>query len=154
MTSSSLDIHCRRKSAHPPLGSNGQFYPQQNQLLSATSSKSCRKSVHAVECGFCPTPLTFIWTNAYAKKCMRHVQVLGFDWDDGNREKCQKHGLALEEIEAFFRQERLYVAPDIAHSQEEQRLFAVGRCPRNGRPMCIVFTLREQYFGHFLSEGA
>src|SRR6516225_2432879 len=45
MTSSSLDIHCRRKSAHPPLGSNGQFYPQQNQLLSATSSKSCRKSV-------------------------------------------------------------------------------------------------------------
>src|SRR5215831_14409955 len=44
MTSSSLDIHCRRKSAHPPLGSNGQFYPQQNQLLSATSSKSCRKS--------------------------------------------------------------------------------------------------------------
>src|SRR6516164_654083 len=47
MTSSSLDIHCRRKSAHPPLGSNGQFYPQQNQLLSATSSKSCRKSVQA-----------------------------------------------------------------------------------------------------------
>jgi uncharacterized DUF497 family protein len=75
---------------------------------------------------------------------MRHVQVLGFDWDDGNREKCQKHGLALEEIEALFRQERLYVAPDIAHSQEEQRLLAVGRCPCNGRPMCVVFTLRAK----------
>ena len=73
---------------------------------------------------------------------MRHVQVLRFDWDDGNREKCQKHGLALEEIEVFFHQERLYVAPDIAHSQQEQRLLAVGRCPRNGRPMVVVFTLR------------
>src|SRR6516164_3705316 len=53
MTSSSLDIHCRRKSAHPPLGSNGQFYPQQNQLLSATSSKSCRKSVGVNKSQFC-----------------------------------------------------------------------------------------------------
>jgi uncharacterized DUF497 family protein len=79
---------------------------------------------------------------------MRHVQVLGFAWDDGNREQCQKHGLALAEIEAFFRQERLYVAPDIAHSQEEQRLLAVGRCPRNGRPMVVVFTLRGNSKAH------
>ncbi len=27
----------------------------------------------------------------------------GFDWDAGNRDKCRKHGLALAEIEAFFR---------------------------------------------------
>src|SRR4029434_2516377 len=100
--------------------------------------------LHTVKYSFCPTPLTFVWTNAYAQKRMRHIQDLGCDWDDGKREKCQKHGLALEEIEAFFRQERLYVAPDIAHSQEEQRLLAVGRCPRNGRPMCVVFTLREK----------
>jgi uncharacterized DUF497 family protein len=26
----------------------------------------------------------------------------GFDCDDGNREKCQKHGVAIAEIEAFF----------------------------------------------------
>jgi uncharacterized DUF497 family protein len=25
--------------------------------------------------------------------------LAGFDWDDGNREKCQKHGVALEEVE-------------------------------------------------------
>ena len=25
-----------------------------------------------------------------------------FDWDDGNREKCQKHGVSVTEIEAFL----------------------------------------------------
>ena len=28
--------------------------------------------------------------------------VSGFDWDDGNQEKCLKHGLTLEEIESVF----------------------------------------------------
>ena len=23
----------------------------------------------------------------------------GFDWDDGNREKCQRHGVSIAEIE-------------------------------------------------------
>ena len=75
---------------------------------------------------------------------MMNIPIAGFDWDDGNREKCQKHGLTLEEIEAFFRQERLYVAPDILHSHQEQRLLAAGRCPLNGRPMFVVFTLRGE----------
>jgi uncharacterized DUF497 family protein len=26
--------------------------------------------------------------------------LAGFDWDDGNRKKCQKHGVTLDEIEA------------------------------------------------------
>jgi hypothetical protein len=26
--------------------------------------------------------------------------VVGLDWDAGNRKKCQKHGVTLEEIEA------------------------------------------------------
>ena len=78
---------------------------------------------------------------------MRMMKVTigrGFDWDEGNQEKCQKHGLTVEEIEAFFRQERVYVAPDMQHSQQEQRLFAVGRCPGNNRPMFVVFTLRGE----------
>jgi len=29
--------------------------------------------------------------------------VAGFDWDDGNREKCCKHGVTREEIEGVFR---------------------------------------------------
>ena len=70
--------------------------------------------------------------------------IVGFDWDNGNREKCQKHGLTLGEIEAFFRQERIYVAPDILHSHQEQRLLAARRCPLNGCPMFVVFTLRGE----------
>jgi hypothetical protein len=30
------------------------------------------------------------------------LQVSGFDWDDGNRAKCQKHGVSIAEIEALF----------------------------------------------------
>ena len=26
----------------------------------------------------------------------------GFDWDDGNRDKCQKHGVSIGEIERLF----------------------------------------------------
>lgn len=28
---------------------------------------------------------------------------MDFDWDDGNRDKAQKHGLTIGEIEGFFR---------------------------------------------------
>jgi predicted DNA binding CopG/RHH family protein len=39
----------------------------------------------------------------------------GFDWDDANRSKCQKHGVPIAEIEAVF-QGRFRVAPDTKHS--------------------------------------
>jgi uncharacterized DUF497 family protein len=28
-------------------------------------------------------------------------KLAGFDWDDGNRTKCQKHGVTIAEIESF-----------------------------------------------------
>jgi hypothetical protein len=31
-----------------------------------------------------------------------NFHVDGFDWDDGNRSKCQKHGMSIAEIEALF----------------------------------------------------
>ena len=40
----------------------------------------------------------------------------GFDWDDGNREKCQKHGVRQAEIEALFRPPDLFVFDDCEHS--------------------------------------
>ena len=69
------------------------------------------------------------------------IAVEGFDWDEGNVTKCQKHGVTLEEIEEFF-QTQIYVAPDIKHSQDEVRFLAVGRLS-SGRPMFVVFTLRN-----------
>lgn len=48
--------------------------------------------------------------------------VEGFDWDAGNREKCQKHGVSLQEIENFFRSGgAVRVSPDMAHSEAEDR---------------------------------
>jgi uncharacterized DUF497 family protein len=69
------------------------------------------------------------------------IQVEGFNWDEGNTAKCQKHGLSIAEIEAFF-QVGIYVGPDIKHSIGEQRFLAVGRSP-SGRPMFVAFTLRN-----------
>ena len=32
---------------------------------------------------------------------MMNLRVTGFDWDGGNRAKCQKHGVSIAEIEAL-----------------------------------------------------
>lgn len=78
-----------------------------------------------------------------------NIQVLGFDWDEGNQEKCQKHGLTLADIEAFFHQESIFVAPDLQHSQLEQRYLAIG-LSQTQRPMFVVFTLRDQGDGSLI----
>jgi len=72
---------------------------------------------------------------------MNSRTVAGFDWDDGNRGKCQRHGLSLGEIEALFGSAPL-VAPDIAHSARETRYIAIGRAAAQGRVIFVAFTLR------------
>ena len=52
--------------------------------------------------------------------------LAGFDWDEGNRGKCQKHGVSLDEIEDLFLGEP-GVAPDLKHSAQETRFIAAGR---------------------------
>jgi uncharacterized DUF497 family protein len=44
--------------------------------------------------------------------------LAGFDWDEGNRKKCQKHGVTLDEIEAAL-SGPMRVFPDPAHSAVE-----------------------------------
>lgn len=66
--------------------------------------------------------------------------VAGFDWDQGNKEKCRKHGVPIAEIEALFAGTPR-VAPDPAHSRNEERFVAVGR-NQHGRAMFVAFTLR------------
>lgn len=66
----------------------------------------------------------------------------GFDWDDGNRDKCQKHKVPIVEIESLFQGSPL-VGPDIRHSSEEQRFRAVG-LTANRRYLFVVFTLRQK----------
>jgi len=69
-------------------------------------------------------------------------RVSGFDWDEGNREKCQKHGVSIAQIEDFFMNSPR-IAPDSKHSDSEDRLIAIGRV-KAGRPIFVAFTLRTK----------
>ena|ERR1700683_2375388 len=73
---------------------------------------------------------------------MAGIDVTGFDWDRGNREKCCKHGVSIAEIEAVLSGSPL-IAPDPVHSAREDRLIAVGR-NTNGRLLFIAFTIRTR----------
>jgi uncharacterized protein len=68
-------------------------------------------------------------------------EVAGFEWDAGNLEKCQKHGVSAVEIEVTLRR-RPMIRPDIRHSQAEQRFQAIGKA--SGRYIFVAFTLRKK----------
>ena len=68
--------------------------------------------------------------------------VAGFDWDNGNRAKCQEHGVSIAEIEDLFTRSVLMV-PDDAHSQRERRLLAIGKT-MSGRSVLVAFTIRAK----------
>lgn len=70
------------------------------------------------------------------------LRVSGFDWDDANRTKCEKHGVSTREIEGLFAHSPR-IAPDPRHSAEEDRLIAVGRTS-TGRPVFVAFTIRTK----------
>ena len=66
----------------------------------------------------------------------------GFDWDQGNREKCQKHGVSIGEIESLFGGVIL-TARDVQHSGNEERFKAIG-FSKTGRAIFVAFTLRTR----------
>jgi uncharacterized DUF497 family protein len=61
---------------------------------------------------------------------MKMKNITGFDWDDGNKTKCQKHGVSLSELESAFHK-KLHIFPDPKHSQVEER------------HIFVAFTLRK-----------
>src|SRR5271170_2071366 len=75
-----------------------------------------------VTVGRSPPGLRF--AKAQAKKCVDicihkaldstnggTMEFDGFDWDEGNRAKCQKHGVSVAEIEGLFRRP-VVILPD------------------------------------------
>lgn len=75
--------------------------------------------------------------------------VAGFDWDDGNTEKCQKHGVSIGVIEDLFRSGELRVEPDIVNSVVETRFRAIGKTRQN-RAVFLVFTIRDRGGDRFI----
>jgi uncharacterized protein len=63
-----------------------------------------------------------------------------FDWDAGNRQKCQT--FPLETSKAIF-QGPVSVFPDPEHSGEEERFIGIGKTDKH-RSVFVVFTLRRK----------
>jgi|SRR6516162_8240401 uncharacterized DUF497 family protein len=70
-------------------------------------------------------------------------RVTGFEWDEGNARKNEKHGVSQSEAEQVFFDFRLLVVPDAHHSQTESRLHALG-ATIVGRLLHVSFTLRAK----------
>jgi len=74
---------------------------------------------------------------------MINVKISGFDWDAGNKDKCQRHGVSQTVIEQFFKQGSISLSRDKHHSQQEKRFLAIGHS-QTKRSMVVAFTLREK----------
>ncbi|MEO6320620.1 MAG: BrnT family toxin [Polaromonas sp.] len=72
---------------------------------------------------------------------MDQRKITGFNWDDGNARKNDKHGVSMAEAEQVFFNAPLLLLEDSAHSQQEPRLHALGKTD-DGRALHITFTLR------------
>jgi uncharacterized DUF497 family protein len=70
------------------------------------------------------------------------TRFAGFDWDEGNRAKCKKHGVSLVEIEALF-SGSIAIRPDLTHSTSETRFLGIGRSGQ-GRYVFVAFTIRQR----------
>ena len=75
---------------------------------------------------------------------MDSVSFSGFEWDHGNRRKCQKHGVSIDEIEYVLAHAETLVRPATKHTRSESRLLAIGRT-RAGRYPFVVFTPRNRH---------
>lgn len=63
-----------------------------------------------------------------------------FDWDEGNVSKCQKHGIAISEIETVLGGDPLILDDPFV---DEPRYRAIGT-NQEGRMVYVVFTFREK----------
>ena len=70
------------------------------------------------------------------------TNITGFDWDDGNVRKIDKHGVLMAEAEQVFFNEPLLVIDDTKHSQGECRFHALGKTNEE-RTLHVTFTLRN-----------
>jgi uncharacterized protein len=69
-------------------------------------------------------------------------KISGFNWDDGNARKNEKHGVSMAEAEKVFFNAPLLLLEDEAHSNHESRAHALGKTDE-GRTLHITLTLRQ-----------
>jgi len=70
-------------------------------------------------------------------------KCIGFEWDEGNILKSwERHRVSASECEQVFFNRPLVAFPDVAHSSDETRFYALGRTDA-GRHIFVVFTVRN-----------
>jgi len=74
---------------------------------------------------------------------MPKASFSGFEWDEGNRLKCQKHGVSIDQIEHVLSHAETLIRPAPENPGEEARLLAIGRT-HVGRYAFAVFTPRKR----------
>ncbi len=77
------------------------------------------------------------------------VTVTGIEWDEGNRLKCQKHGLSTDDVEHALMEGIDFIFRGHRNSITEGRYIAVGKV-KNGRPAFVALTLRIAESGSLL----
>jgi uncharacterized DUF497 family protein len=70
------------------------------------------------------------------------TKITGFDWDEGNTRKNEKHGVSMAEAEQVFFNAPLLVLGDSRHSSQETRFHALGKT-HDRRLLHITFTVRH-----------
>lgn len=80
---------------------------------------------------------------------MSKTSFHGFEWDEGNRRKCQKHGVSIVEIEHVLTHAETLITPDPKNTRSEPRFLAIGRT-QTGRYTFVVFTPRQRVAGNRL----
>lgn len=75
---------------------------------------------------------------------MRIVKdALEFEWDEGNSDKPNKHGLTRTESEEAFFDDNKVIFRDWKHSAKEQRITLLGKT-KGGRLLNITYTIRKK----------
>ena len=69
-------------------------------------------------------------------------KITGFNWDEGNTRKNEKHGVSMAEAEQVFFNALLILLEDAKHSSAEPRFHALGQTD-DDRLLHITFTLRD-----------
>ena len=73
-----------------------------------------------------------------------------FEWDDGkNAANWRKHGVSFEEAQEAFLDPFRLIARDLAHGEEEKRLYCIGKA--GGGVLTVRYTMRG---GHIRIIGA
>jgi len=70
------------------------------------------------------------------------ANITGFDWDEGNARKNEKHSVSMAEAEQIFFNAPLLILEDTKHSTKEPRFHALGKSD-DKRQLHITFTLRH-----------